>query len=564
MKKFAISLLLILGLSFFSWKALLPTGFFTIHDDQQIARLFELDKSLSAGQFPVRWVKDLGFGYGYPLFNFYPPLAYYTGEIFHLAGTSFIDATKIVWLIALLGSGITMYFLAREFFGEIGGLVSSMFYLYAPYHAIDAYVRGALSELFSFVWLPLILLFSYQSIKTGKLKYSIWTGIVLALLMITHNLVFLPFIALFAVWYLLLTIIFQRQNLLRACLLFLVACVLGFGLTAFFWLPSLWEKKYTLVDQILTHELASYKIHFVCPNQLWDSSWGYGGSVAGCVDGLSFKLGKPHVLLALLSLPIAFYLWAKKKRQLAVILATILFLSAFSVFMTTSYSQVIWDNIPQLWYLQFPWRFLEFAALSMSFSAGAIFLVIKNIRLQSLVGLVLIAGVIFLGAKYFVPRRYLTAAENSDQTSLNHIRWYVSNTSFEYLPRDIATEKTNLGTTRVAIGQNTVARDNYRLLSGKLTKSSEVFQSDRFAMTGSALTASILQFSIVNFPGWKVWVGDKLTDIDDSNPLKLITIAIPPGSYKIIGQFTDTPVRQYGNIISLGFLLLTLSLPFYF
>ena len=40
--------------------------------------------------------------------------------------------------------------------------------------------------------------------------------------------------------------------------------------------------------------------------------------------------------------------------------------------MTLPYSQFIWDKISPLWYLQFPWRFLEFAALFSALLAGSL------------------------------------------------------------------------------------------------------------------------------------------------------------------------------------------------
>ena len=47
-----------------------------MHDDEQIARLYDLNQALSEGQFPPRISPNLGFGYGYPFFNFYPSFAY--------------------------------------------------------------------------------------------------------------------------------------------------------------------------------------------------------------------------------------------------------------------------------------------------------------------------------------------------------------------------------------------------------------------------------------------------------------------------------------------------------
>ncbi len=148
-------LLLLVALSLFSWRYLLKPGYFSMHDDMQIMRIFELDKCVKDGQLPCRWVPDLGYSYGYPLFNYYPPLPYYLGEVFHLLGFSFIDSVKILFGLGFILSGIFMFFLAREFWGEWGGFLSAIFYIYAPYHAVDVYVRGAMVKHSALVWFPL-------------------------------------------------------------------------------------------------------------------------------------------------------------------------------------------------------------------------------------------------------------------------------------------------------------------------------------------------------------------------------------------------------------------------
>src|SRR5205085_2001923 len=76
--------------------------------------------------------------------------------------------------------------------------------------------------------------------------------------------------------------------------------VLAMGVAAYFWIPALLEKKYTMVNLLVT-ELAHYSIHFVAPIQFWYSPWGYGGSTFGLNDGLSFQIGKAHLLLFVVS-----------------------------------------------------------------------------------------------------------------------------------------------------------------------------------------------------------------------------------------------------------------------
>ena len=50
--------------------SLLKQDYYVMHDDTQMIRQLEFEKCLKDGQIPCRWTPDLGFGYGYPLFNF--------------------------------------------------------------------------------------------------------------------------------------------------------------------------------------------------------------------------------------------------------------------------------------------------------------------------------------------------------------------------------------------------------------------------------------------------------------------------------------------------------------
>src|SRR3989338_2039082 len=84
MKTNLVLILLVLFFSILISLPLLKSGLYDMHDDQQVARLYLFDKSLRDGQLPVRWVDELGFGFGYPLFVFYPPFVYILLDIFHL------------------------------------------------------------------------------------------------------------------------------------------------------------------------------------------------------------------------------------------------------------------------------------------------------------------------------------------------------------------------------------------------------------------------------------------------------------------------------------------------
>src|ERR1035437_4105520 len=111
----------------------LHAGFFPIHDNTQVQRVFEMAKSLRGGMFPVRWVADLGFGFGYPIFNFYAPLAYYVGSIINFLGFDPLFSTKLMMVLGIMLSGFSMYLLAKEIWGKHGGVISALLYVFVPY-----------------------------------------------------------------------------------------------------------------------------------------------------------------------------------------------------------------------------------------------------------------------------------------------------------------------------------------------------------------------------------------------------------------------------------------------
>jgi len=228
MKKY-LPILIVLIFGLLAGRTLFTPGYFNMHDDLQMMRQLEMEKCFLDGQIPCRWVPDMGYGYGFPLFNFYPPLPYLIGEIFRVVGFSFIDTAKFTFALSFVVSGITMYLLAKEFFGKAGGVVSSIFYVWAPYHSVDVYVRGAMNEAWALAFFPLIFLFSYKLIKTGK--GIIPLAFAYAGLLMSHNLMVMIFTPLFGLWCL---IFILRENKWKIISRLLASGVLALGLAAFY------------------------------------------------------------------------------------------------------------------------------------------------------------------------------------------------------------------------------------------------------------------------------------------------------------------------------------------
>ncbi len=529
-------------------------GFFSYHDIQHLARLFDLDLALKNGQFPVRWVQNLGFGYGYPLFVFYPPLIYYFSEIFHLIGFSFINSFKIILFSGFLLSAFFIYLLAKDLFGKREAILASVLYLFLPYRAVTIYVRGAMAEFYSFVWLPAIFWALIKFDKTSKKRYLLLGSLFFSLLILTHSLIALPF-CLFLFPFLGFLLCKRKFRNWKSLLGFVL---LSLGLSAFFWIPSLIEKKYTIVDEILTQELASYKIHFVYPEQLWNSLWGYGGSAQGKLDGISFKIGKIHIILALFSIFIILARFIRKKKNNIYVYPLIVFL-IFACFLTLETSRFFWDKVKPLWYLQFPWRFLIFVGFFISIIASYSLRLINNERFKDLCLFLILGIIIFFNLKLFKPQFYFPDKTDEDFTNQQRIRWEVSRSSFEYIPKGVKLKLSDKGTSIPNIEPENISNSIGEIINGEGNFNILLDRPQKKIIQVQALKDLTFRFNNFNFHGWQAKLDGQKTSVSDNNELKLITVIVPKGNHKLEIFYQDYLII-FANVVSLITLIIFIIL----
>ncbi len=539
LRSLATFILLIL-LSYGSIRPLLSSGYFPMHDDTQVARVYVMAKALSSGQFPVRWVSDLGYGFGYPLFNFYAPLPYYIGGIINLSGIDIVTSTKLMFIASAILATLTMFILGNRLFGFWGGLLASVYFTYAPYKAVDIYVRGAVGEFWAMALLPLLFLGVYLIMTDARpvRKSFLITALSLSALILSHNIIaMLTLVGITIFFIIYFTRCLYKGKLKKALILFL-AIGLGMGLSAFFWFPAITEKNFTSVS-LLTSGGVDFHSHFVYIQQIWDSPWGYGGSAPGLEDGLSFKVGKLNILTAFVSL-VLLLINKKANKALAGCILVLVSICILSIFMSSSYSYPVWDSIGLLSYVQFPWRFLVFLSFALTLLSGSLFLSIK--RFQSLIFVFLSAFTIVLQMKYFFPRTLESKPVDSYYNS-QELQWRVSKISDEYLPLTFP-RPDKLSDTRgsgLIYGEDIGVRETLKQTSTELV----------LRVINSHLQPAVL--AITAFPGWQVIVDDKAvqTYAQDGK----IAFYLSQGERLIQTKFTDTPVRIISNWISMASIL---------
>ncbi|MBU2632609.1 hypothetical protein KKG52_02725 [Patescibacteria group bacterium] len=541
-------LLLVILLSLFALTPFFQPGFFSMHDNTQVERVSEITNSIKDGMFPVRWVLNLGFGYGYPIFNFYGPFPYYYASFFAFFFNVLI-ATKIMIASAIMLSGIFMYLLAKEFWGKKGAILSALLFVFAPYHAVNTYVRGAIGELWAYAFLPLVFYGIWKSYKEKKWKYVVIGSLGFAGLTASHNLsafMITPFILALIMF---LFFYSDQKQKIYIGLVFL----LGLLISGFYWLPAILEMGYTNVRSQVGGG-ADFRDHYVCISQLWNSPWGFGGSAKGCLDGLSLKIGKIHVAFAILSLITALILYLKTKKINKQIIAIVIgFVGLFfSIFLTLKESSFIWEIFKPMEYIQYPWRFLTLISFFISFIAGFILFFVnkvKKIKLieNSLLFLFLFVILLF-NTKLFAPQ-FSEIKAVGFYTNTEHISWETSKISSEYMPVDFIKPSS----------KDKIQKSKITIIRGSGTFNIKENKANKLTVGFNSNQDTLVHANIAFFPAWKLYVDGALKEYQKTN--SGLEFKLKEGKHLVEFKFEQTLIEKIGNILSFsGLIILILGI----
>lgn len=527
-------------------KSIMRPGYFPIHDDIQSLRVMQLDECVKDGQIPCRWVPDMGYGYGYPQFNYYGPLPYYVMEGFHLTGLGYIDSVKAGLVLFAFISVLGMFLLGKSLWGQTGGFVSSIVYSFAPYRALDFYVRGDISELVALAIFPFIFWSIYEVLKGNK-KHVLWLALPVGALLSSHNISTLIFSPI-AVFWAAFVIATNKSEILpkikeRVSWL-IMAGIWGLSLGAFFVIPAWFEKGYVHVETILMGYF-NYLAHFVSLGQTLTSTyWNYGSSNAGPWDELFLGVGLLHWVLPLLSLGLLFVLRKTKEFKIS---AFLIIVGWVALFLTHEKSSFIWNNLQMLEYLQFPWRFLIIATFMFSVASGSIAKLFSGSKQLTTLVLMVFVMSMFLYSGYFKPQRWINI---SDSEKFSGNNWMLQQTIsiFDYLPiyaKHPPAER--------APEQPLFLTGKGKVLNGYKRSATQYWNIE--IVDGP----SKVELPLYYFPGWEVRVSTKVSEIDYNNELGLITVNVPEGVHTVVVNLMNTPIRDISNLMTiLGFI----AIPF--
>lgn len=352
-------------------------------------RSAEMVHAWADGILLPRWSANLGVGLGIPLFNYAPPLPYLITAALHTLGLPLEAAFKTMHMLALLIFAYGAYRLVRDPLGRWAGIVGATAMLYAPVVLRELFIQGNVGQLLAWAFVPWTLwgvqrVFARPGWRSGMALALAFAGATLS-----HNAVALLLAEIVAMQVLWLAIWLRagRGLLVAGC-----ALAGSLLLTAWFWAPALLEGDFIQLDKIAA---SGYATRFLTLGELVALSPRL--DLRALNPYFPLTLGAVQVILAasgVVALIASLCLTQRRKDAKAlatsqftihnsqctisdpwaslrpVLAGFFILLAIFGALMALPVSQPLWELLPFMDLLEFPFRWHGFTLVALGWLGG--------------------------------------------------------------------------------------------------------------------------------------------------------------------------------------------------
>jgi 6-pyruvoyl-tetrahydropterin synthase-like protein len=515
-------------------------------------------RGLESGRLYPRWDDETHGGYGAPALAFYPPFAYYGASLLYFLSR---DWSKVwigfYWLASFASAG-AIYCYARRSLSRASSLVAAAVYVFAPYHLINQYQRGAMAEYLSFIWTPLVLLFAERLLAESSRRELLlsFAGLTAGFgaFLWSHPPTAYQFLLVFGPCFVVWAIRMKRR---RELLIIGCALALGLMIAAAYFLPAIAEQSLVNYDDIERRwpYHASYvydfgqKVYDRVRDSFFtrlDRIWTFnalavlllGGAVVNRI-GRSYK---PHSgLIHDGALRKRVWLWA--------------WAGLIACFLMTKYSEPIGRLIPKIEIGVYSWRMMTLTSFAVAMLAGACFEIWSkrggspNVREDA-------RSVSAPSLTFGLP---LLASSTVLIGALAMSAWYVAWPMWRAQSFEPKPEHYNYATLPRGVPQEAPPMDQARSASGNGRVTVEYWAPELRRLRVEMEKPDQLQLRTSNFAGWTATVDGALAGIKEG-AVKNIVIDLPAGAHTVALELRSTPVRRAGNVITILSMALLVSI----
>lgn len=390
---------------------------------QHVCRLIGTYQTIKSGEMLPMIMSNLCNNFGYSWNIFYSPLTAYAPLIFKIFNFTFTNCLKIFMFAVTLLSGITMYtFMMNVTKNKNVSLLSSILYVLAPYRITDMYIRIAVAELASFVFIPIIFDGLYSVLKEEKLSFKLIWGTVG--LILTHTVITM-YMAIICLLYLVFNI--KKLKSIKVIRILVISLVCILPITSFYWVGLLQHHNATSYEVFVPgrmevgNKLEYYKTEFY---QLFHTNKD---------QTMIYAIGLVTVLGLVLT-PIA---WKNVEKDYKRTYVLFLIFGIILTIMTLTFFP--FEKLPSIFkMIQFTFRLYEFTAFFFAFVAGINYgIIIKNFKIFDVIVLAVISTLLLIPYKSKLEYELSTNEDRlieGVRVTENTGRVHAGMASMEYLP----------------------------------------------------------------------------------------------------------------------------------
>jgi 6-pyruvoyl-tetrahydropterin synthase related domain len=472
-----------------------------------------------------RWAALAQYGYGEARFIFYPPASWTLG-----AGLGALLPWKAVpaayvWL-ALTLSGCSMFLLARRWLDRRDAIFAAALYAANPYYIVIVYWRSAFAELLAGALLPLLLLYVLRLeeeraravVPLALIISAAWLTNIPAAVMVNYSLA-------------LLIVILAILNRSPRVLFFgTLAVLLGASLAAFFLIPAAYEQRWVNIAEVLSPGVRPQD-NFLFTH-IDDADHNRFNLL------VSFVASAEMAMLAL-----AAFISSPCRRQQPRMWWTLVGWGSLATLLMFSFTFFLWEHLPELRYLQLPWRWL------LCLNVACALLVTMAARRKIVHALICIAMLFVVGFVWHrVQSPWWEKAEDFAQMLNSQRRGSGYEGTDEYVPFGADPYEIKQDASSVAFDGSPEKLERVRI---------ERWGAESKVFTAIVSQPGYLSLRLFNYPAWRVGVNGREAATLARDVTGQMLIPVQAGENRVQITFTRTWDRTLGAIISGVTVLLT-------
>ena len=475
-----------------------------------------------------RWAEWANWGFGEPRFIFYPPLSWILGATLGLTvGWRLVAGAFVV--VSQTIAGASMFALARRTLPQRSALLAALCYAANPYALLVIYLRSDFAEQLGAAFLPLLFLTLSDLAEAEERRQTVLRAALFAIVFAVMWLCNAPagVLASYSAT-LLFAWLAMRTRSWRPLARGVAGIGLGFGLCAFYLVPAAYEQRWVRIGEALSSGLRPsenflYTMTSDPEHNLFN--WIASTTAVGMIALTGFS-------------GVAARRQAKDSRQEELWKRLMLLAATASVLMI-SISWPLWRFLPEIAFLQFPWRWM--LVLGVPF---AYFLAAAARGRFGWVWIVLFFAAAGYGGKVFVQQTWWGADDMptlrdaiADEAGYEGVD--------EYDPID--DDRTNLA-------QNTPEARVLAAEEGNAAPAAKVdtekWETEEKIVRVTAQEPARVALRLLNYPAWRVEVSGTVVKPESAENSGQMMIMVPAGESRIQVRFIRTRDRTAGTAIS--------------